>query len=83
MRVCAAAQMTWVLLGWFALQYPRFMVTPQGGWTFAGSAAPPATMRALFWALVGTALIFPAPIYLFKIFKTTPPTPTGQTPSVG
>ena len=84
MRVCAAAQMTWVLLGWFALQYPRLMVTPQGGWTLAGSAAPPATMRALLGALlVGTALIFPALVYLFKIFKSTPSTPARQRPSVG
>lgn len=79
MRICAASQMTWVLLGWFALQYPTLMVTPQGGWTLAGSAAPPATMRYLLLALLGgTALIFPALFYLFKIFKSTPSTPSGH-----
>jgi len=66
-RVCAAGQVTLILWGWALAQYP-YLVRPE--LTIHNSAAPPATMRALLWALAaGGALLFPSYWYLFSVFK--------------
>lgn len=69
-RVLAAGIVTLVLVGWFAMQYPVAVRFTEGALTFSGTAAPPATLRALVVALgVGIVIIFPALAYLFKVFK--------------
>jgi cytochrome d ubiquinol oxidase subunit II len=60
-----------VLFGWYSVQYPvaiRFAAQP--ALTFVSAAAPPPALRALLVALMaGVLIIFPALIYLFRIFK--------------
>jgi cytochrome d ubiquinol oxidase subunit II len=64
LRVCAAAQVALVLLGWFRLQSLEGI-----SWIYE-AAAPESTQRALLIALlVGSAIIFPALFYLFRVFK--------------
>jgi len=66
-RFCAAAQVTLILWGWALAQYP-YLVRPE--LTIHNSAAPPATLRALLWALAaGVVLLFPSYWYLFHVFK--------------
>ncbi|MGK3981673.1 cytochrome d ubiquinol oxidase subunit II [Sorangium sp. So ce291] len=65
-RLAAAAQVTLILLGWAASQYP-FLVVPDV--TLAGAAANPKTLRLLVWVLaVGFVLLFPSLYVLFRIF---------------
>jgi cytochrome bd ubiquinol oxidase subunit II len=66
-RFCAAGQVTLILWGWALAQYP-YLVRPE--LTVHNSAAPPAVMRALLWALTaGVVLLFPSYWYLFHVFK--------------
>ena len=66
-RVCAAGQVTLILLGWAFAQYP-YMVEPDI--TILSAAAPRITLQLLLGALVaGAILLFPSYYYLFKIFK--------------
>ena len=70
-RLLAGFQVTMILLGWFAIQFPE-MVYIQGGddLTVYNTSAEPSTLRALLWALiVGVLLIFPSLFYLYRIFK--------------
>lgn len=68
-RVIVAGQVGLILLGWFELQFPRLV----GELTIHAAAAPDAVLRPLLGALVvGCALIFPALIYLMRIFKVVP-----------
>ncbi len=78
-RFLVAAQVTFILMGWFRLQFPALVVTRIVSSGLMGmetlniynSAAPEATLRPLVGALiVGSVLIFPALIYLLKIFKS-------------
>ncbi|KYF69988.1 cytochrome d ubiquinol oxidase subunit II [Sorangium cellulosum] len=65
-RLAAAAQVTLILLGWAASQYP-FLVVPDV--TLAGAASNPKTLRLLVWVLgVGFVLLFPSLYVLFRIF---------------
>jgi cytochrome d ubiquinol oxidase subunit II len=76
-RVCAAAQVTLILLGWALAQYP-YLVEPDI--TIASAAAPPITLRLVVGALAaGALLLFPSYYYLFRIFKgeTGLATPSG------
>lgn len=69
-RVCAAAQVTLILLGWAFAQYPH-LVEPDI--TIFSAAAPRITLQLLFGALVvGAILLFPSYYYLFRIFKREP-----------
>lgn len=69
-RVLGAGIVTLVLLGWYAVQYPVAVRFVDGALTFPEAAAPEATQRALLGALlVGSALIFPALGWLFRVFK--------------
>jgi cytochrome d ubiquinol oxidase subunit II len=69
-RVCAAAQVTLILLGWAFAQYPH-LVEPHI--TIFSAAAPRITLQLLLGALVvGAILLFPSYYYLFRIFKREP-----------
>lgn len=66
-RAAAAGQVAAILVGWGVAQYP-YLVVPD--LTLSTSAAPPATLRLLTWALVlGALVLFPAFAYLFYVFK--------------
>ena len=68
-RICAAAQVTMILLGWALAQYPH-LVEPNI--TIFSAAAPQITLQLLLAALVaGVILLFPSYYYLFRIFKSS------------
>jgi len=68
-RVCAAAQVTLILLGWAFAQFP-YLIEP--GISITSAAAPKITLKLLLGALIaGALLLFPSYYYLFRIFKTT------------
>ena len=70
-RVCAAAKVTLILLGWAFAQYPH-LVEPDI--TITSAAAPRITLQLLLGALAaGAILLFPSYYYLFRIFKTRNP----------
>jgi len=67
-RVCAAAQVTLILLGWALAQFPH-LVEPDI--TIASAAAPRSTLQLLLGALAaGALLLFPSYYYLFRVFKS-------------
>jgi cytochrome bd ubiquinol oxidase subunit II len=69
-RILVAAQVGLVLIGWFRLQFPVIINTGRDPLTIYSAAAPDATLRYLLYALIaGSAIIFPALIYLLAIFK--------------
>jgi cytochrome d ubiquinol oxidase subunit II len=69
-RLAAAAQATLILWGWAAVQYP-YLIPPD--LTIAGSAAPHATLKLVFIALIaGLVLLLPSLAYLFRVFKGAP-----------
>lgn len=66
-RICAAAQVTLILLGWAFAQYPN-LVEPDLSITSA--AAPRITLELLLAALAaGALLLFPSYYYLLRVFK--------------
>lgn len=66
-RICAAAQVTLILLGWAFAQYPH-LVEPD--LTITSAAAPPITLELLLAALAaGALLLFPSYYYLIRVFK--------------
>lgn len=71
LRSVIALQVTFIILGWFAMQYPVLIFEKNGNHlSFINTQAPYATLYQLFIALiVGLVLIVPAFIFLFKIFK--------------
>lgn len=71
LRTAIGLQVTAILIGWFAIQYPVLVHVKNGEHlTFANTHAPEATLLQLLIALlVGLVLVVPAFIYLFKVFK--------------
>jgi cytochrome d ubiquinol oxidase subunit II len=66
-RVAAAAQVSLILWGWAASQFP-YVVPPD--LTIAGAAAPAATLRLVTIALgAGAVVLIPSLVYLFRVFK--------------
>jgi cytochrome bd ubiquinol oxidase subunit II len=66
-RICAAAQVVLILLGWAFAQFP-FLIEPDI--TIYNAAAPPVTLQLLLGALIaGAVLLFPSYYYLFRVFK--------------
>ncbi|HKV35274.1 MAG TPA: cytochrome d ubiquinol oxidase subunit II [Pyrinomonadaceae bacterium] len=66
-RICAAGQVTLILLGWALAQYPN-LVEPDISITSA--AAPRITLELLLAALAaGALLLFPSYYYLIRVFK--------------
>jgi cytochrome d ubiquinol oxidase subunit II len=65
-RALAAAQVSLILLGWGAGQYP-YLVEPDI--TIASAAAPTVTLRLLLIALgAGALLLFPSLYFLYRVF---------------
>ena len=66
-RLAAVGQVACILLGWGFAQFP-YLVVPD--LTLANSAAEPATLSILAWALLaGAVVLFPSFGYLFYVFK--------------
>lgn len=66
-RICAAAQVTLILLGWALAQFP-YLVEPD--LTLTSAAAPQITLQLLLGALAaGAILLFPSYYYLIRVFK--------------
>jgi cytochrome d ubiquinol oxidase subunit II len=69
-RLLAAGQVTLILLGWVAAQYPNIV---EPNISIHSAAAPVITLRLLVGALaVGSLLLFPSYYYLFRVFKGRP-----------
>jgi cytochrome d ubiquinol oxidase subunit II len=73
-RFLAAAQVGFIVLGWFWLQFPNIIARGEGSQanslTIYNSAAPEITLIYLLYALLGgSALIFPSLFFLFRVFK--------------
>jgi cytochrome d ubiquinol oxidase subunit II len=70
-RLAAGAVVTLLLAGWAAAQFP-LLVPPD--LSIALAAAPRATQRLVAWALaLGAVVLIPSLVYLFRIFKRSPP----------
>lgn len=66
-RVCAAGQVTLILLGWAFAQFPH-LVEPDI--TITSAAAPQITLELLLAAVAaGALLLFPSYYYLIRVFK--------------
>jgi len=66
-RVAAAAQVTFILWGWAAAQYP-YLLPPT--LTIEAAAAPNRTLVLILWALAaGACVLLPSLYYLFRVFK--------------
>jgi cytochrome d ubiquinol oxidase subunit II len=69
-RMFVAAQVGLVLIGWFRLQFPTIINSKIEPLTIYTAAAPETTLRYLLYALIGgSAIIFPALLYLLTVFK--------------
>jgi cytochrome d ubiquinol oxidase subunit II len=80
-RILVAGQVALILIGWFRLQFPVIINARHDPLTIYAAAAPEATLRALLYALIaGSAIIFPALVYLLKVFKMSQPTSTTHIP---
>ncbi len=67
-RLAAAAQATFILWGWAWSQYP-LLIPPN--LSISALAAPHATLRIVLTVLaVGTVILLPSFVYLFRIFKS-------------
>lgn len=79
-QVAAGAQAALILLGWAASQYP-YLVVPD--LTLSGAAANPRTQKLMLGALVlGSIVLFPSLVLLFRIFRRTKDA-TGRRPAAG
>ena len=66
-RIAAAAQASFLLWGWAWTQFPH-LVPPDR--TIADLAAPPVTLRLILSVLlIGTVILLPSFVYLFRVFK--------------
>jgi cytochrome d ubiquinol oxidase subunit II len=66
-RAAAALQVSLILWGWVASQYP-YVIPPD--LAIADAAAPPATLHLVLLALgLGAAVLVPSLVYLFRVFK--------------
>jgi len=71
LRIGVGIQVTFILVGWFYIQFPVLIKLQSGlHLTFYNTQAPVATLEQLLIALiVGLVLVIPGFIYLFKVFK--------------
>ncbi len=70
LRIAASSELSFIFLGWFTANYPTLMIVDGKNLDFLSIAAPEATQVQLLMALVvGSLLIFPALIFLFRVFK--------------
>jgi cytochrome d ubiquinol oxidase subunit II len=78
-RLLVAAQVGLILIGWFGLQFPVIINSRSEPLTIYLAAAPEPTLRYLLYALIaGSAIIFPALVYLLKVFKGSAPAKVRQ-----
>jgi cytochrome d ubiquinol oxidase subunit II len=72
LRIATGLQVTAIITGWFAIQYPVLINVEDGTHlTFINTRAPDATLRQLLIALlVGLLLVVPGFVYLFRVFKS-------------
>jgi cytochrome d ubiquinol oxidase subunit II len=69
-RVMVGLQVSLIFWGWTVSQYP-YLVPPD--LTVHGAAAPEITLRLTLWALgLGTLVLAPSLVYLFRVFKSEP-----------
>jgi cytochrome bd ubiquinol oxidase subunit II len=69
-RVLVGVQASCIFWGWAVSQYP-YLVPPD--LTVASAAAPEITLRLTLWALgLGTLVLAPSLVYLFRVFKRGP-----------
>jgi cytochrome bd ubiquinol oxidase subunit II len=69
-RVLVGLQVSFIFWGWVVSQHP-YLVPPD--LTIAAAAAPEITLRLTLWALgLGTLVLAPSLIYLFRVFKRGP-----------
>jgi len=74
LRVAMGAQVSCVLFGLFAGQFPVLLRLQDRVLTFQDAAAPPATLRALVIAIVvGLSVILPSLTYLIRVYKAQGP----------
>jgi len=67
-RVAAAAQVSLILWGWALAQFP-YLIPPD--LTIRAAAAPRITLLLTLWALgLGTLVLVPSLVYLFRVFKS-------------
>ncbi|MFD3003991.1 cytochrome d ubiquinol oxidase subunit II [Pontibacter toksunensis] len=71
LRAAVSVQVTLIMLGWFAIQFPILVYERNGQHlTFYNTQAPHETLFQLVIALlVGLVLVLPAFFFLFKVFK--------------
>jgi len=68
-RIAAATEVSLIVWGWAAGQYP-YLVPPD--FSIAGSAAPRVTLELALGALgLGGLVLFPSLYYMFRLFKTS------------
>jgi cytochrome d ubiquinol oxidase subunit II len=74
LRAAVALQVSMIIIGWFAIQYPVLINVSSGEpLTFINTQAPYNTLLQLLIALLtGLILIIPAFVYLFRVFKMNP-----------
>ena len=69
-RMLVVLQVSCIFWGWVVSQYP-YLVPPD--LTIASAAAPEITLRLTLWALgLGTLVLAPSLVYLFRVFKSAP-----------
>ena len=80
-RVAVGAQVSLIIWGWALAQYP-FLIPPD--LTVDGAAAPEVTLRLVLIALgLGTAILLPSLVYLFRVFKAAPSDSARRLPKGG
>jgi cytochrome bd ubiquinol oxidase subunit II len=77
-RFGVGLQVSLILWGWALSQYP-YLIPPD--LTITRAAAPVSTLRLMLGALaVGTCLLLPSLLYLFRVFKASPADPSARLP---
>ncbi|MDB4974663.1 MAG: hypothetical protein JWN48_3004 [Myxococcaceae bacterium] len=72
-RVATGAQLSCILVGFGAAQYPALLRMRAGDLTYHQAAAPEAVFRTLLVAVVvGLAAIVPGTLYLIRVYKSAP-----------
>ncbi|MFK7767486.1 MAG: cytochrome d ubiquinol oxidase subunit II [Mariniblastus sp.] len=66
--ICVSGTCATVVVGWGLAQYP-FLVPLV--WSVQDAASPPSVLRLLLWTIgIGSCILLPALLLLFKIFKS-------------
>jgi cytochrome d ubiquinol oxidase subunit II len=72
-RAAAIVQVSLIVVGWAAAQYP-YLIRPH--LTIDGSAGPRATLVLMVWILgIGAVVLIPSLVFLFRLFSPVRPRP--------